>query len=74
MLKLTPISKTAGKRQRGVAMVLVLVALAMATVIGLSFLNTQSTSTGIARNVNSQTRARGIAESAMEMTIDHLRR
>lgn len=60
-------------RQRGVAMVLVLIALAMATVIGLSFLNTQSTTTGIAQNVGKQTRARGIAESALEMTIDHLR-
>lgn len=61
------------KRHRGVAMVLVLIALAMATVIGLSFLNTQATTTGIARNVGNQTRARGIAESAMEMAIDHLR-
>ncbi len=60
-------------RHRGVAMILVLVALSMATVIGLSFLNTQTTTNGIARNVSSQTRARGIAESAMEMTIDHLR-
>lgn len=60
-------------RTRGVAMVLVLIALAMATVIGLSFLNTQSTTTGIARNVGNQTHARGIAESALEMTIDHLR-
>ncbi|MFG0248084.1 MAG: LamG-like jellyroll fold domain-containing protein, partial [Phycisphaeraceae bacterium JB051] len=54
-------------------MVLVLVALSMATVIGLSFLNSQTTTNGIARNVSSQTRARGIAESAMEITIDHLR-
>ncbi|MAX23562.1 MAG: hypothetical protein CMJ19_03570 [Phycisphaeraceae bacterium] len=61
------------KRQRGVAMVLVLIALAMATVIGLSFLNTQSTTTGIAQNASKQTRARGIAESALEMTIDYLR-
>lgn len=58
---------------RGVAMVLVLIALAMATVIGLSFLNSQSTTTGIAQNVGKQTHARGIAESALEMTIDHLR-
>jgi hypothetical protein len=60
-------------RHRGVAMVLVLIALAMATVIGLSFLNTQSTTTGIAQNATKQTHARGIAESALEMTIDYIR-
>lgn len=59
---------------RGIAMVLVLIALAMATVLGLSFLNTQATTIGISQNVGNQTRARGIAESAIEMAIDHIRR
>ncbi|MBL4701348.1 MAG: hypothetical protein JKX85_08820 [Phycisphaeraceae bacterium] len=66
-------SVTRQTQPRGIAMVLVLIALAMATVLGLSFLNTQSTTTGIAQNVTSQSRARGIAESAMSLTANFLR-
>ncbi len=68
------ITKTLPLHQpRGIAMVLVLITLAMATVLGLTFLNTQSTTSSISENVSRQASARGIAESAMNITIDHIR-
>jgi len=64
--------KSAGERERGVAMVLVLVALTMATIIGVAFMSAQQTTTGIAENVNKQAKARGIAESALVMVSSHI--
>lgn len=52
-------------RERGIAMLLVLVVVAMATVLGTAFMAAQSTTTGITRNLEDQAVARQIAESGL---------
>ena len=59
-------------RIRGIAMLLVLFAVAIATVLSVSFLSAQSTTTGISANIQHHARARFIAESAMYMITRHL--
>ncbi len=54
-------------RHRGVAMLLVIIAVAMVTVLSLSFLSAQSTTTGITRNLSRVAQARQIASSAIAM-------
>lgn len=52
-------------RDRGVAMLVVLVVVAMATVLGTAFLAAQTTTTGITKNLEDQAVARQIAESGL---------
>ncbi len=54
-------------------MLLVLLSVAMAVVLTLSFQAAQSTTLPIAQNVSHQTTARQVAESAMAMAISHVR-
>lgn len=60
-------------RRRGVVLVFVLVAVLMAATLASTFLGGQSTSIGIARNVDNQARARFVAESGLELAIAHVR-
>lgn len=59
--------------RRGIALLMVLLALIVATILALSFQAAQSTALPIARNVNDHAAAREVAESAMAMTINYLR-
>lgn len=59
-------------RAAGIAMLLVLFAVAIATVLSVSFLSAQSTTTGISANIQHHARARFIAESAMYMVTRRL--
>ena len=61
------------RHPRGIAMVLVLGALAAVTVITLTFLSGQTTSLAIAHNANRQTQARGIAEDGLAVVLAHVR-
>lgn len=61
-------------RQRGVALVLVVLAVAVAFILSLSFMNAQATNAGIARNVTNQINARQIAESALQLAIGEIER
>ena len=54
--------------QSGVASMLVLIAVAMATILSLGYLNAQDTSISVVQNVTSHAQARAIAESALDMT------
>ncbi|MEM9418111.1 MAG: LamG-like jellyroll fold domain-containing protein [Planctomycetota bacterium] len=60
-------------RARGLAMVLVMIALAVGTIIALTFLSSQTTSTAIAHNATRQVQARAVAEDGMRLVIEHLR-
>lgn len=64
----TSIFRTAPRR-RGVALLLVLAAVAMAVILGLAFTAGQSTTVGISDNVTSHARARAIAETGLKMGI-----
>lgn len=66
-------TKRLARQQRGAAMLLVLFAVSVATILGLSFLNAQSTTVVISRNVEQQARVRGIAETAMMMVAQRIR-
>ena len=66
------VSRKTHTRQRGAAMLLVLFAVAMAMVLGLSFINAQATSTTVAQNSVKRMRARAIAESGIAMAINFL--
>lgn len=61
------------RRQRGVAMLLVLITVAMASVLSLSFLTAQSTSAGISQNVKHHAQARAIAESGLDLAANFIR-
>lgn len=54
-------------------MVLVMIALTVGTVIALTFLSGQTTSTAIAHNANRQVQARAVAEDGLEMALEHIR-
>lgn len=56
-------------RRRGVALMMALIAVTIATVVAYTFLATQSTSIGIARNTAGGSRARFVAESGLELTL-----
>ncbi len=70
---MTERGKHHGIRNRGVAVLLVLIALAMATILSMSFLNSQGTSLGIAKNIEDEALARGLAESTLDMAIEYIR-
>lgn len=61
------------RRERGVALMLVMFAVAMATILSMSFVARQGTSSGIRRNMQRQTEARMLAESALELVTHHVR-
>ncbi|MEO0475743.1 MAG: LamG domain-containing protein [Planctomycetota bacterium] len=60
------------RRSRGAAMLLVLIALAMCTILALSFLAAQEPTAVVASNIDRKTQARAIAESALKMAIDYV--
>lgn len=55
------------------ALILVLGAVSVTMILCLAFLSAQSTSLGVAQNVNRHARARATAESAMDLAIAHVR-
>jgi Concanavalin A-like lectin/glucanases superfamily len=59
-------------RERGVALLLVLIAVAMATVLSMSFLSSQATSMGVSQNVLGHAQARSVAESALVVAINYV--
>ncbi len=59
--------------ERGVAMLLVLIAVALATVLSSAFLSAQSTTRAISENAQEHTRAREVAESAMDVVVQFMR-
>jgi hypothetical protein len=63
-----------GKRHhaRGAALLLVLIAVAMCTIMALSFLAAQGPTSAVASNIDRKTTARAIAESALNMAIDYV--
>lgn len=60
-------------RSRGVALLLVVISLAVATVLALTFLASQSTTIGITRNLDRHARARQIAESGLALAMHEVR-
>ena len=63
----------AWQRQRGMAYFLVMISVAVALILGMSFLNAQATSTHVAQNVVNRASARGIAESGIEIAMQYIR-
>lgn len=59
-------------RHRGTALLLVLIAVATATILALSFLASQGPTAVIAANIDRKAKARAIAESALQMAIDYV--
>lgn len=57
---------------RGAALLLVLFALLIATVLALTFVNGSATSVAIARNVDRHAQARAIAESGLEAAMNYI--
>lgn len=53
-------------------MLLVLIAVAMCTIMALSFLAAQEPTAAVASNIDRKTQARAIAESALKMAIDYV--
>jgi hypothetical protein len=53
-------------------MLLVLIAVAMCTILALSFLAAQQPTAAVASNIDRKTKARAIAESALKMAIDYV--
>ncbi|MFK7788990.1 MAG: hypothetical protein AB8C95_05765, partial [Phycisphaeraceae bacterium] len=53
-------------------MLLVLIAVAMCTIMALSFLVAQEPTAVVASNIDRKTQARAIAESALKMAIDYV--
>ncbi|MCZ6652239.1 MAG: hypothetical protein O7D91_04350 [Planctomycetota bacterium] len=75
----TKIARAAGssrlrrrRRRRGVVLMLVLITVAIAVIVSFSFMGAQTTSIGIAQNVDRHTRARAIAESGLAMVISEI--
>ena len=65
-------SQRSAARQGGIALLLVVFAVGMATILCVSFLSAQSTVTQIAENIEHQTQARFIAESGMKIAIKEI--
>ena len=61
-----------GHRQAGMAMLLVLMSVAMAVILSLSFLNAQVTATGMSQNVARRAQAKAIAESGLTMALAYI--
>ena len=60
------------RNSRGAAMLLVLIAVAIATILALSFLASQGPTQAVAKNIDRKAKARQIAESALKMAIDYV--
>ncbi len=58
---------------RGVALLLVMIAIGIAMVIAFSFLAVQATATDISRNIVNAAQARAIAESGLSMAISYVK-
>ncbi|MAE63123.1 MAG: hypothetical protein CMJ18_02520, partial [Phycisphaeraceae bacterium] len=61
-------------RHRGVALLLVLIAVGMSTILALSFMQSHETTVAIGENVVDQGQARAIAESGLEFVLQEIRR
>ncbi len=61
------------RRMRGVAVMLVIIAMVMCTVLAMSFLSAHQTSTAIAMNVRNESLARAAAESGLDLTAEYVR-
>lgn len=59
--------------QRGVALLLVLLAVGAAFILSLSFLAAQATSTGVSENIRKHNLARVLAESVLQVSIKKIR-
>jgi len=59
--------------KRGAALLLALLAVAVAVTLAVTFLGAQSTSVGIARNIQDHAKARHVAESGLELAVAHIR-
>ena len=55
------------RRRRGVVLMLVMITVAIAVVVSFSFMGAQTTSIGIAQNVDRHTRARALATSRLAL-------
>src|SRR5688572_1171999 len=60
-------------RHRGVALMLVMIAVIVSATVAYSFLATQSTSIGIAHNIRSSGKARCVADTGMEVALKAIR-
>ncbi len=60
-------------RRRGIALMLVIVSLAVAGTLAVAFIAAQGTTTGIMHNAERTTRARTIAEAALQMAISEIK-
>ncbi|MEO0588336.1 MAG: LamG-like jellyroll fold domain-containing protein, partial [Planctomycetota bacterium] len=60
------------RNQRGTAYLLAIIAVAVATVIGIGFLRSANTSLAVATNVRTQPAARGLAETGMAIALRHV--
>ncbi|MCE9590036.1 MAG: hypothetical protein K8S99_05885 [Planctomycetes bacterium] len=68
MLRSRP-KRNGGRNRRGIAMLLVLIAIVMVMVISATFVVSQGTALGISQNIDRNARARSIAEAAVNMTV-----
>lgn len=55
--------------RKGIAMLMVLMAVGVATILAMGFLASQSTAMGVGRNLEYQDRARDIAETGLQLAI-----
>ncbi|MEX0653421.1 MAG: hypothetical protein WD534_01030 [Phycisphaeraceae bacterium] len=62
----------AAARERGVALMLVVVALVMATMLAVPFLAAQSTSSAVGQNIARHSQAQAVAESGLELTLAYI--
>lgn len=60
------------RRRSGVAMLLVIIALAVAAILSLTFLRSSGPTMAIASNNDSKAKARAIAESGLAMAVKHV--
>jgi len=60
------------RHARGAALLLVLIAVAISTILALSFLASQGPTSVVASNIDRKAKARAIAESALKMAIDYV--
>src|SRR5688572_32352374 len=65
-------ARSYGPARRGLVLPLVLMALAVAIILGMCFLTSASTSTTLASAADQRLRARMIAESGLAMTLTYI--
>jgi|GEM_PF-5565413 len=66
-------SARSGRRQRGVALMLALIAIILAATLASSYVGTQTTSIAIARNITHHTTARYVAETGLELALRYVK-